>query len=69
MFGGKLRLPVEFVVVQERENETLPAREFVKSLAQRVASFRYHPPRKTDRSSHLDYGFIQTPGHSCVCKR
>ena len=37
-----------------KEDETLPTREFVKSLAQRVASFRYRPPRKTNRSSHLD---------------
>ena len=42
--GGKLRFPGEFFVAQEREDETLPTREFVKSLAQRVASFRYHPP-------------------------
>ena len=54
VFGGKLRLPGEFFVAQEREDETLPTREFVKSLAQRVASFRYHPPRKTNRSLHLD---------------
>ena len=54
VFGEKLRLPREFFVAQERENETLPTRKFVKSLAQRVASFRYHPPRKTNRSSHLD---------------
>ena len=54
VFGGKLRLPGEFFVAQEREDETLPTKEFVKSLAQRVASFRYHPPRKTNRSSHLD---------------
>ena len=54
MFGGKLRLLKEFFVVQEREDETLPRREFVKSLAQRVTSFGYHPPRKTSRLSHLD---------------
>ena len=54
VFGGKLRLPGEFFVAQEREDKTFPTREFVKSLAQRVASFRYHPPRKTNRSSHLD---------------
>ena len=54
VFGGKLPLPGEFFVAQEREDETLPTREFVKSLTQRVASFRYYPPRKTNRSSHLD---------------
>ena len=54
VFGEKLRLPGEFFVAQEREDKTFPTREFVKSLAQRVAFFRYHPPRKTNRSSHLD---------------
>ena len=54
VFGGKLCLPGEFFLAQAREDETLPTREFAKLLAQRVASFRYHPPRKTNRSSHLD---------------
>ena len=54
VFRRKLRLPGEFFAAQEREDKTLPTREYVKSLAQWVASFRYHPPRKTNRSSHLD---------------
>ena len=44
----------EFFVALEKEDERLPTREFVKLLAQRVASFRYHPSIKTNRSSHLN---------------
>ena len=54
VFGGKLRLPEEFFVAQKKEDKTLPTREFVKSLAQRVASFCYCSSGKTNGSSHLD---------------
>ena len=52
MFAEKVRFPGEFFVAQKGEDEALPTREFVKSLARRV--FCYHPPRKTYRLLHLN---------------
>ena len=53
VFWGKLRLPGEFLLLRKGKMKRCLLENF-KSLAQRVASFCYHPPRKTNRSSHLD---------------
>ena len=53
VFGDKLRLPGEFFVSHE-EDESMSLHAFVNSLTRKVASFRYNPPRKVNRSSYLD---------------
>ena len=50
VFGDKLHLPGEFFVSHE-EDESTSLHAFVNSLTRRVASFRYNPPRKANRSS------------------
>ena len=53
VFGDKLRLPSEFFVPHEEDKSKL-LHAFANSLTKRVASFRYNPPRKANRSSYLD---------------
>ena len=53
VFRDKLRLPGEFFVSHE-EDESTSLHVFVNSLTKRMASFRYNPLRKTNRSSYLD---------------
>ena len=53
VFGDKLCLPGEFFVSHE-EDESMSLHAFIISLTRRVASFRYNPPRKVNRTSYLN---------------
>ena len=57
VFGDKLRPTGEFFVSHE-ENESTSLHAFVNSVTKRVASFRYNPPRKANRSSYLDTALL-----------
>ena len=62
VFGDKLRLPGEFFVSRE-EDESTSLHAFVNSLSRKVASFRYNPPRKVNRSSYLDTALFNCKSH------
>ena len=57
VFEDKLRLPGEFFVPNAGDKST-SLHAFVNSLTKRVASFRYNPPRKANKSSYLDTALL-----------
>ena len=56
VFGEPLRLPGEFFVASNHESiiSSGATPSFVQSIAQKVASFRYHPSRSANKKFHVD---------------